>query len=173
MKDISAVFNIKNSFVLKDFFLLLMERAGKVFSINKIANALGITPDSAKRYLKYFQDTYLIHLLPRYGKTNEKILSAKKIYAADLGIRTLFTGFRDKGSLFENYIYLKIKHKNPAYIYKDGNEIDFYTEGKSLIEVKYNSELSEKQKELFDSIKAKEKYVIKSVRDLIKTNFLI
>jgi len=172
MKDISALFNIKNSFVLKDYFLLLMERAGKVFSINKIANVLGITPDTAKRYLKYFQDTYLIHLLPRYGKTNEKILSAKKIYAADLGIRTLFTGFRDKGSLFENYIYLKIKHKNPAYIYKDGNEIDFFTEGKSLIEVKYNSELTGKQKDLFDSFKAKEKYVIKSVRDLMNTNIL-
>lgn len=170
MKDIAVAYNIKNQFILKDYFLLLMERAGKVFSINKIANILNITPDTAKRYLEYFQSTYLIHLLPRYGKTNERILSAKKIYAADLGIRSLFSGFRDKGSLFENYVYLKIKHRKPAYIYKDGCEIDFLTEDKTLIEVKYNAELNGKQKFLFENTKAMKKFLIRDIRELLSTN---
>ena len=93
LKDIAAQHNIKDSFLLKDFFLLLMERCGKVFSINKIANILKISPDTVRRYLEYFQSTYLVQLLPRCGKTNERLLSAKKIYAADLGIRNIFTGF--------------------------------------------------------------------------------
>ncbi|MBI4687212.1 MAG: ATP-binding protein [Nitrospirae bacterium] len=167
-KDISAFYNVRNSQALKDFFLLLMERAGKSVSINKVANIMNISPDTARRYLDMFADTFLVYLVPRCGKTNEKILSPKKVYAADAGIRNLFTGFRDKGSLFENYIYLKIKDRNPCYIYKDGIEIDFMTEDKTLIEVKYMSEMTQKQKSLFDEIKAEKKIIIKSIKEAVK-----
>jgi len=166
MKDIAAQHNIKNIALLKDFFLLLMERVGKVFSINKLANILQISPDTAKRYLELFNSTYLIHLMPRAGKTNEIILSAKKIYAADLGIKTLFTGFKDKGNLFENYVYLKLKDRNPAYVYVNGSEIDFLTEDKTLIEVKFDSELTKAQEKLFSEFKAKNKIIIKNFRDI-------
>ena len=165
-KDIASFYNVKNTQILQDFFLLLMERAGKNFSINKAANILNISPDSAKRYLQMFADSYLIYLLPRYGKTNETLLSPKKIYAPDLGIRALFTGFRDKGSLFENYVYLNIKNLEPSYIYTNTIELDFMTKGKELIEVKYHSQMTEKQKDLFDSIAAKKKYLIKNYFDL-------
>jgi len=168
LKDIAAQYNIKDSYLLKEFFLLLMERCGKVFSINKLANILKISPDTVKRFLEYFQSTFLIYLLPRYGTTNERILSAKKIYASDLGIRNIFTGFRDKGSLFENYIFLKIIHKNPSYVYKDKIEIDFITEDKILIEAKYGSELKGKQLELFNSFKAKKKYLVSDFFSLKK-----
>lgn len=165
-KDIAAHHNITNTQLLKDFFLLLMERAGKVVSINKLAHILDISPDTARRYLQMFSDTYLIYLIPRHGKTNEQILAPKKLYAADLGIRTFFTGFRDKGSLFENYVYLKLKSRNPHYIYTEGIELDFFTEDKELIEVKYNAVLSLKQQVLFDTTKAQKKKVITSLRDL-------
>ena len=165
-KDIASFHNVKNTQILQDFFMLLMERAGKNLSINKAANILRISPDSAKRYLQMFADCYLIYLLPRYGKTNETLLSPKKIYAPDLGIRTLFTGFKDKGSLFENYVYLNIKNLEPSYIYTNTIELDFMTRGKELIEVKYHSEMTEKQKELFETIPAKKKYLIKNYSDL-------
>ena len=125
-KDIVAYYKIKDPDILKDFFVLLMERSGKSVSINKVANILKISPDTARRYLEMFENTYLIYLVPRYRKTNEKILAPKKVYAADLGIKALFTGFRDKGSFFENYVFLKIKQHHPCYVYKDSVEIDFY-----------------------------------------------
>ncbi len=165
-KDIVAFHNIKNPQIMKDYFLLLMERAGKVGSINKIASILKIAPDTAKRYLEMFADTFLIHLVPRCGKTNVKILAPKKIYAADLGVRTLYTGFRDIGSLFENYVYLKIKHLNPCYVYEDGSEIDFLTSGKRLIEVKYRREMPKKQENLFNTYSAKEKVLITGIKDM-------
>ncbi len=167
-KDIASFYNVKDYKILEDFFMLLMERAGKIASINKLAHILKISPDSARRYLKMFEDSYLIYLVPRFGKTNDRILSPQKIYAADLGIRTFFTGFRDIGSLFENYAYLKIKHLSPAYFYKDGIEIDFFTKGKTLIEVKYNQKLEGKQKEVFDNAKAKKKIIITGVKDIEK-----
>ncbi|HOT75064.1 MAG TPA: ATP-binding protein [Candidatus Wallbacteria bacterium] len=165
-KDIVAFHGIKNHQLIKEYFSLLMERAGKQVSINKIANILNIAPDTSKRYLQMFEDTFLINLVSRYGKTNEKLLSPKKVYVADLGIKNLFTGFRDKGSSFENYIYTKIKNQDPHYIYEDGIEIDFITSDKTLIEVKYNSDFNLKQKALFESFNAKNKIIIKNIHDV-------
>jgi len=166
-KDIISAHGIKNPQMIKDYFLLLMERSGKQLSINKIANILKISVDSAKKYLSYFNDTFLIHLLSRHGKTNEKILSPKKIYCSDLGIKYIFTGLRDLGSYFENYIYLKLRHNEIYYLYENGIEIDFYIKNaNSLIESKFNSKMNKKQKLLFESFQAKEKFVIDSVEDL-------
>lgn len=169
-KDIVAFHGIKNHQLIKEYFSLLMERAGKQLSINKIANILKIAPDTSKRYLQMFEDTFLINLISRYGKTNEKILSPKKIYVADLGIKNLFTGFRDKGSSFENYVYTKIKNKGPHYIYENGIEIDFITSDKTIIEVKYNSDFNAKQKALFESFSENKKIIIKNIHDIEMLN---
>ncbi len=166
-KDIISEHSIKNPQMIKDYFLLLMERSGKQLSINKIANILKISVDSSRKYLSYFNDTFLIQLLSRYGKTNEKILSPKKIYCNDLGIKHCFTGARDFGSYFENYLFLKLKQHDIYYLYEDGIEIDFYLKNLDLLlESKYNSTMNEKQKALFDKTKAKEKVVIDSVYKL-------
>lgn len=167
-KDIAVNQQVKDVRVLKEFFLLLMERAGKQFSINKIAHVLQLSPDTARRYIDLFADTYLIHLMSRHGKTNERILSPKKIYAADTGIRCLFTGYRDKGSLFENYIYLRIRPLGPGYIYENKTEIDFYLPDKTLIEVKYHNEpLSPAQEKLFNSYPAKQRLIIRSEEEML------
>jgi predicted AAA+ superfamily ATPase len=166
-KDISAFYGIKNHQIMRDYFTLLMERSGKQLSINKISNILHISPDTSRRYLYYFEETFLIHLLPRWGKTNEQLLSSKKIYCCDLGMKHLFMGDRDLGSYFENYVYLQLRNqKEVYYFYQEGNEIDFYTADNLLIETTFNSELTGKQKELFDKTDAKEKFLIDSVEKL-------
>ena len=165
-KDIISHYKVEDINILKDYFSLLMERAGKVVSTNKISKILEISPDTSNRYLKMFEDSYLIYKVSRFGKTNETIRAAKKIYAADTGIKTFSTGFRDLGSLFENYVYLQIRDKKPRYVYKDGNEIDFMTQDKILIEVKYGREIEGKQKELFDKYKSKDKIVIRNIFEL-------
>ncbi len=166
MKDIAAQHGVRDTILLKEFLLLLMEQAGKRYSITKLANILKLSPDTARRYLQYFEETYLIHLVPRYGKTNERLLAPKKIFAADIGIRTLFTGFRDKGSLFENYVYLLLKPREPAYLYENGLEIDFITKDKTIYEVKYQTEPEGKQLEFFNSLKYTNKYIIKNIDDI-------
>ena len=57
-KDIIARHKIRQPQIIKEFFTLLMERAGKQMSINKIANILKISADTAKRYLSLFEETY-------------------------------------------------------------------------------------------------------------------
>lgn len=166
MKDISALHNIKNTSSLKEMYLLLMERSGKSISLNKVANILGLSPDTVKRFLTYFEEVFLISTISKCGKTNQSILSLKKIYSVDLGLINLFTGFRDKGSLFENYLFDKIKKYQPCYYAVDGYEIDFLIDKKVLIESKYHSDLVGKQLDLFNNSDFKHKYLITSQRDL-------
>jgi predicted AAA+ superfamily ATPase len=166
-KDITAFHAIKNHQIVRDYFTLLMERSGKQLSINKIGKILGISPDTSKRYLGFFESTYLIHLLPRWGKTNQQLLSAKKIYASDLGIKYMFMGERDLGSYFENYIYILLKNKKTLYyLYENTTEIDFITEDKILIESKFYAKLNKKQEKLFNEYPANKKLVIDSVEKL-------
>jgi predicted AAA+ superfamily ATPase len=164
-KDIIGAHGIRDKKIIRDYFRLLMERAGKQVSLNKVSKILGIGVDTARRYLTYFEDTYLIHAIERCGKLNERLKSPKKIYAGDIGIKNIYTGSSDKGAVFENLVYLKIKHKYPCYIYENKIEIDFLTKDKILIEAKYNSELTDKQKQLFESINADKKVLIKNVKD--------
>ena len=167
-KDIIAYHNIKNESVIRDFYKLLMERSGKQLSLNKIANILSIGVDSAKRYLAYFEDTYLIYTVEKYGKLNERIKNPKKIYAGDVGLKNVVTGFRDKGAIFENLLFLKIKHLHPSYVYVDGIELDFMTQDKILIEVKYNSILNQKQQKLYDTTEANQKIVVDSIKSYLE-----
>ncbi len=166
-KDIIAYHNIKSEQVIRDFYRLLMERSGKQLSLNKIANILEIGVDSAKRYLSYFEDTYLIYTIEKYGKLNERLKNPKKVYAVDVGLKNIVTGFRDKGAVFENLVFLKIKNLRPSYFYVDGIELDFMTEDKTLIEVKYNSVPNEKQQKLFDTTEATKKIVVDGYRSFL------
>jgi len=166
-KDIIAYHKIKDEQMVKDFFKLLMERSGKQLSLNKMANILGIGVDTARRFQGYFEETYLIYTIEKNGKLNERLRHPKKIYAGDVGIRNLITGYRDKGAVFENLVYLKLKHKHLRYVYEGSNEIDFFTDDEVLIEVKYNSVLNENQQKLFESYPAKERKVVNSAKAFI------
>ena len=166
-KDIAAQYQVRNPGILQDYYLLLMERSGKQVSINKVASILNISTETSKRYLQYFIDSYLIYSINRKGKTNEQLLAPKKIYATDIGMRSFYTGFRDMGSLFENYVYLKIKHLKPQYIYQDATEIDFITHDNDLLEAKFHDQkLSLKQQKLFDQFDARQKLIIRSHEDI-------
>jgi predicted AAA+ superfamily ATPase len=103
---------------------------------------MGISSETAKRYFEYFQNTYLIYAIERCGKLNERIRAPKKVYAADLGIKNMITGFRDKGAIFENLVYFLIKEHSPCYIYKNGIELEFHY-GNTLLEVKYKRDIKD------------------------------
>lgn len=166
-KDIAAFHGIRDPQILRDYFTLLMERSGKRVSINKIGNILKISPDTSRRYLGFFESTYLIHLVPRWGRTNERILSPKKVYACDLGIRQLFVGERDFGSYFENYLFQQLRARhNLSYFYEDGVELDFLTEDGTLLEAKYNAKLTGKQLQAFQKHPAQQKLLINTVESM-------
>jgi uncharacterized protein len=125
-KDIIGKHKIRNTRKIEELFLLLCERVGKRVSYNKLANILGIDSETVSAYISFFEEAFLIHQIQRYTKSlNEAVHSPKKIYIADTGIKNVFVGFRDKGALMENLVFLQIKEKKPSYYYENGKEIDF------------------------------------------------
>ena len=166
-KDIAATNGSRQLNLLKDYFLMLMERSGKTMSINKVAKVLGISTETSKRYFDLFCETFLIYPVSRHGKLNEQMVSPKKIYCCDTGLRVSYTGARDWGALFENHVFLRLKHLNLRYVYENKTEIDFITENKWLIECKFHDEeLSKKQQELFESFPATERKIVRNERDI-------
>jgi len=166
-KDIIAFHNIKDPAIVKDFFRLLMERAGKIITLNKMAKILGISLDTVRRYMEYFKETYMVYTVERCGKLNQRLRTGKKLYAGDVGLRNMATGFRDRDAVFENMVYLKIKQHNPCYIYEDGNEIDFFFKD-TLMEVKFREKLKDKELRLFEKIPAKEKIIVSEWQEYMK-----
>lgn len=162
-KDIISQYKITNEKVIKELFVLLCQRVGKVTSYNKLSNILNISVDSVKRYIEYFEKSFLFYSIEKYSKSyNEKVTSPKKIYIGDVGIKNLITEFKDLGASYENLVFLKIKDLNPQYYVENEVEIDFITKD-LLIEAKYNLDLNEKQKNLYDNFKIEKKIIAKGV----------
>ncbi|OLS19237.1 MAG: hypothetical protein HeimC3_46680 [Candidatus Heimdallarchaeota archaeon LC_3] len=158
-KDIALKFKIENVKQLKEYYQLLCERVGKRISYTKLSNILDLSRDFVKRVLGYFEDAYLFYEMPYCGTLNEQIKNPKKIYISDVGMRNITTGFRDIGAVYENLVYLTIKHNNPCYILKNKIEIDFKYE-KMVIEAKYRREVEGKQKALIEELKKDHQIVI-------------
>lgn len=166
-KDIIARRGVQDGMLVRDLFRLMMERAGKRFTYNKIAKVTGASVDTIRRLASYFEAAFLINTIERCGKLNERLRSPRKLYASDVGIRNLITGYRDRGAIFENLVFLKIKDRAPCYLYENGTEIDFIFD-KTILEVKFNDELSPAQQDLAAGKKTLMPLFIKSTRDYLK-----
>ncbi|PIN80950.1 AAA family ATPase [Candidatus Woesearchaeota archaeon CG10_big_fil_rev_8_21_14_0_10_30_7] len=165
-KDVIALHHIKDKDSVEKLFILLCERAGKKFSYSKLARILGISVDTVRRFISYFKDVFLFYTIDKYAKSlNERTFSPKKIYIADIGIKNVFAGFKDKGSLFENLVFLKIKDKNPRYYFEHGKEIDFIVNN-TAIETKYKNVIEEKELKFFNKAKFKRKILISNFEEL-------
>lgn len=161
IKDIVARHGLKNANAVKELFLLLCERAGKQMSFNKLAKVLSLPVETVRQYVSYMEEAYLVHTVYRETKTlNERIKSNRKIYIADVGIRNVMTGFKDKGAVFENLVFLHIKDRQPAYYHENKGEIDFVY-GDTAIECKYKEKIAEDELEALRTSPFKKKIVAK------------
>ncbi len=166
-KDIVAYHNIKDKAVVFSLLSLLSERVGKRLTYNKLANILKISVDTVRRYLSYFEETYIIYMIGRYGSPNERIASPRKVYFGDTGIRNVLTGFRDTGGLFENVVFLRIKDKNPSYYIDESIELDFVFDN-NIVECKYTDEKNKKQDELIEKLSEKYNIEILDIKVMLK-----
>jgi uncharacterized protein len=166
-KDIIAKFQIKKTMQIKELFKLLCERIGKPITYSKLAKIIGLSKDTVKEYIGYFEQTYLFKLIEKKGKLNERLLGEKKLYVADVAIKNITTGFKEKGFIYENLVFNHIKSKNPNFILTIDTEIDFCYED-TIIEAKYGQDLSENQKKLFKSLRYKNKVIAEGVDFFLK-----
>ena len=170
-KDIIQHYEIRDGGTIKELFKLLCSGIGRPTSYNKLSNVLKAKPETVKKYLTYFEKTYLFFSCERFSKSrNERITSPRKFYVIDTGLKNIVSSF-EKGPSFENLVFITLlKNRKPSenvnYYLENVIEIDFITK-RYLIEAKYgDSELTEKQRLLFNKIKRKNKKIIKSYKDI-------
>ena len=113
-----------------DFYKLvkvLAERIGSRIDYAKLSNIVGISNLTLKNYMKFLEDTYLIHRISVFTESREKeITKAKKLYFSDTGIANILADLNG-GAKFENTVFNQIKHHGEVryYALKTGREIDF------------------------------------------------
>ena len=179
-KDIIRRYNIRTS-IIESLAKYLVTNFASEITFNKLKNVFSIKKvQTIKKYIKYFEDAYIIFVIERFSfKLKEQVIAPKKIYCIDTGIinSISFKSSENRGKLFENVVCIELfrrKHKNnyEIYYWKDHQqkEVDFIIkEGprvKQLIQVCYDIEDIKVKKREIDGI-------IKASRELKCNNLLI
>ncbi len=145
-RDLIRLFFIKKANLLKDLLRLLAASVGSRTSFNKLAHILGISVDTVKEYIGYFESAFLVKSMKKWTSSySEKIYASKKIYLLDTGIKTLLTGKGDLGAKAENAVFLHFlkNRKSCGYYAESQKEVDFILgdfKNPLPVEVKYISD---------------------------------
>jgi predicted AAA+ superfamily ATPase len=114
LSDIITRNRMKDDAELEELFYLLASNIGALTNPTKLANTFNsekkvtIKPDTVKRYIDYFIDSFLIARATRYDiKGKRYIDSPYKYYFTDMGLRNALLNFRqvEPSHIMENIIY--------------------------------------------------------------------
>jgi uncharacterized protein len=157
-RDVSALANIHDMRLFRNFISLCAARIGQLVNLNNLATECGISQPTAKSWLSILESSYIVHLLPPYFENfNKRIVKTPKLYFYDTGLVSFLLGLRHAddlddtalaGSLFENLVISDILKKNhhqyllrEYWFWRDsnGHEIDLLTRrggGFDIFEIK-------------------------------------
>lgn len=138
-KDVRTLADFENIGKLRDFMILLMQRAGSKINISRISSEMGITRAMAYSYLSFLESTYFISLVKPFSRSVDREVSgARKVYICDTGMLNRFARI-SSGSTLENAIFNSIKKMGEVRYYQRryGAELDFVLPEKGIaLEVK-------------------------------------
>ncbi|MFM8361205.1 MAG: ATP-binding protein [Haliscomenobacter sp.] len=146
-RDISALSNIHDLRLFRNFLGLCAARTGQLLNMNNLALECGISQPTVKSWLSILESSYILFLLPPYFENfSKRIVKTPKLYFYDIGLASFLLGLREQGeldddpslasSLFENLVIADILKKNHhQYLLRDywfwrdshGHEIDLLT----------------------------------------------
>lgn len=172
--DIPKLFGVEKIDELKFLFQILVNENSSLVEFKTISSEAGIEESTLKKYISYFQESFLVDLLYNHSKSFRKSKRLqKKGYIASTNF---FTAFRSDwtenlelrsqylGSLAETYIFnlLKEKFQYLSFYRKGRDEADFVASNdyrnsgaQALIEVKYTNEIRRNDIKFIDRIAKK------------------
>ena len=118
MRDIYKRNNIRNPGELEDLLNILSSSIGSLTNPEKLKNTFRtvkkskITANTVKKYLSYFEDSFLIESAQRYDiRGKAYIETPKKYYFSDQGLRNARINFRqfEQTHSMENVIYNELR----------------------------------------------------------------
>ncbi|MEZ4773378.1 MAG: ATP-binding protein [Bacteroidia bacterium] len=125
---------------LQNLLLMLTGFHGGILNQSTLANSLGLSVPTVKRYLEYIERAYFIRfLLPWYANIGKRLVKSPKVYFRDSGVLHYFAGISDlshllgnkiAGASWEGYVIQQVLANLPSrvlpffYRTKDGSELD-------------------------------------------------
>lgn len=99
-KDLKIIYDIGNLNLFIKFLRLLANRTGQILNLNSLANDLGTSVPTIKKWVSILEATRIIYLLQPYYKNNGKrLIKSPKIYFLDTGLVAHLTGIRTEEAL--------------------------------------------------------------------------
>ncbi|MBU1849201.1 MAG: ATP-binding protein [Nanoarchaeota archaeon] len=162
-KDVIIRFDVDPE-IVKKICYFLMTNIGSEFSYNSIAKSLNIHYDTVKKYVPFFEEVFLIKIVPFFSwKTKIQLKKNMKCYAIDTGLRNTvaFKFSKDFGKLAESVVAMEFMRRNKdVYFWKGKKEVDFVVKDKNklqAINVTFSDKISMREKEGLKEFKSKYK----------------
>lgn len=151
-RDVKDIADIDDTILFGDFIRSAACRAGQMLNIADIAQNVGISNDTAKRWLKILEKSDIIFFLRPYSNNLlKRTVKTPKMYFFDTGLVAYLTKYSSpevlangaiNGAILENYVVseiIKTYHNNakecPILYYRDtnSNEIDLVMESDGML----------------------------------------
>lgn len=146
-RDVGEQVSLADPLLFRDFVRAAACRAGQMLNIHDIASDVGVSDDTAKRWLRVLEKSDVIFLLRPYSNNLlKRTVKTPKLYFFDTGLVAYLTRYSSpeilmngaiNGAILENYVVteiLKSYHNNAKeclmWYYRDSNsnEIDMVIE---------------------------------------------
>lgn len=138
-RDVAHLTQVGDQNTFLRFLTAIAARIGQLLNLAEVSRTVGISNDTAKRWLSILEASNIVYpLQPYFTNITKRAIKSPKIYFLDTGLAawsnssTLEAG-AFSGHIFENTVVLEILKsfwhqgkRAPIYFYrnKDGNEID-------------------------------------------------
>lgn len=137
LKDIIQRHKVRDTALLEDLFVYLVNNSSKLTSIQNLVNYLDskrrkTSYETVSQYVEYLSETFVIHKAERYDiKGKEALGGNAKYYANDTAFHNLYGGYNyGIGYMLENIVYLDLL-RTSYKVYVGAmreSEIDFVAE---------------------------------------------
>lgn len=120
LTDIVNRYDIRNIVELDELFNILASGISGLVNPKKLEGAFksahktGLTEDTIAKYIKYFEDSFLVDIANRYDVKGKRYISTPyKIYFEDIGVRNARINFRqtEYNHIMENIIYNELRYR--------------------------------------------------------------
>lgn len=151
-RDVSELIDVKDKLQFSDFIRAAACRAGQMLNIHDIAQDVGVSDDTAKRWLNVLEKSDIIfYLRPYSNNLLKRTIKTPKMYFFDTGLVAYLTRYSSpdvlmngaiNGAILENYVVAEIikSYHNCAkdcllwyYRDKESNEIDMVIESDGVL----------------------------------------
>ncbi len=156
-RDIAVRYAVRDIQALKKLCSYILSNTATLVVPSKLRQVLGVNAHSTiLNYFNYFENTYLVNLMPKFAwSVRSQLLAPKKMYVIDCAlIKAGSTSFgKDQGRLLETMVYWELRRQPQKLYYfnEENSECDFVVANEQsfeLIQVCWDLHIDNEKREI-------------------------